>query len=357
MNTGKDSPNTPAENLTRLRRRLIVISSSLTCGVLVALLVLTWWTSTRAVRDSDIATLDDLVFNTRVSIDDFSGSNSVSEAIENVRQRLIQNMTEEPWYPAGHGVDSRIGRARFFARQPFTFMRMHDGSIRFLTPPLEGTDGLGDSVNKSDIEKLVEKAVDIRESSGPDLPAQTIEFGGRTWMWTTYVAALNPSDDAFDSEGNSLSVTFHASGDLQDYADDGMLAGRIYGFVDIEPSLIAAKDLATKLTGFGLVGCVLLILVCRWVVTRAFAPVEAAQERQREFIGQASHELKTPLASLTSNLDALVANGGKTVESQACWTDNMRADIDQMAGLACTLLELVNAKGPMSETETKPTEK
>lgn len=349
MTANKNSLNAPMENLVRLRRRLIVISSLLTCCVLVVLLAITWWTSTQSVRDSDIATLDDLLFNTRVNIDDFSGSNSVSEAIENVQQRLIQNLTEEPWYPAGHGVDSRIGRARFFARQPFTFMRMHDGSIRFLTPPLEGTDSLGDSVNKSDIEELVKQAVDIRESSGPNLPVQTIEFGGHTWMWTTYVAALNPSDDAFDSEGNSLSVTFYASGDLQDYTDDGLLAGRIYGFVDIEPSLIAARELAKQLAGFGLVGCSLLISVCRWVVTRAFAPVEAAHERQREFIGQASHELKTPLASLTSNLDALVANGGETVESQACWTDNMRADIDQMAGLACTLLELVDAKGSMDE--------
>ena len=347
MTANKNSLNAPMENLVRLRRRLIVISSLLTCCVLVVLLALTWWTSTQATRDSDVAALDDLLFNMRVNVDDFSGSNTVHEALEKMEQDLTQGLLDTPWYPSGYTADSALGRSRMFARQPFAFMRMQDGSIRFLTLTPSGEDILGESVDKSDIEALVAEVTKVRETSGPNLPAQTIKLGGRTWMWTTYVAALNPNDNAYDSEGNSLSVTFHASGDLQDYADDGMLAGRIYGFVDIEPSVIAAEELAKRLAGFGLVGCVLLILVCRWVVTRAFAPVEAAQERQCEFIGQASHELKTPLASLTSNLDALVANGGETVESQACWTDNMRADIDQMAGLACTLLELVDAKGPM----------
>ena len=347
MTANKNSLNAPMENLTCLRRRLIVISSLLTCCVLVALLAITWWTSTQASHDSDVATLDDLVFNTRVNIDDFSGSSTVREALEREEQERTQSLTDEPWHPSGYGVDSNVERQRMFARRPFTFMRMQDGSIRFLTRPPEVTGDPEGSIDKSDVEAAVTEAMSVRESSGPNLPVQTIELGNRTWMWTTYVAALNPSDDAFDSEGNGLPVTFYASGDLKDYADNGMLAGRIYGFVDIEPSVVAAEELAKQLTGFGLVGCVLLILVCRWVVTRAFAPVEAAQERQCEFIGQASHELKTPLASLTSNLDALVANGGETVESQACWTDNMRADIDQMAGLACTLLELVDAKGPM----------
>lgn len=353
MNGSKDSLSVPMENLARLRRRLIAISSLLTCGVLVVLLALMWWTSTQATHDSDVATLDDLVFNTRVNIDDFSGSSTVQEALEREEQERTQSLTDEQWHPSGHGVDSRIERTRMFARQPFIFMRMQDGSIRFLTSPPLGSDILGETVDKvdgGDIEALVEEVTGIRESSGPNLPAQTIKLGTRTWMWTTYVASLNPDDDAVDSEGNSAAVSFYASGDLQDYTDSGMLAGRIYGFVDIEPSVIAAEELAKRLAGFGLVGCSLLISVCRWVVTRAFAPVEAAHERQREFIGQASHELKTPLASLTSNLDALVANGGETVESQACWTDNMRADIDQMAGLACTLLELVDAKGPMKDS-------
>ena len=349
MNGSKDSPSVPTENLTSLRRRLIVISSLLTCCVLVVLLAITWWTSTRATHDSDVATLDDLVFNTRVGIDDFSGSRTVREALEREEQERTQSLPDEPWYPSGYGVDSRIERRRMFARRPFTFMHMQDGSVRFLTRPPEVSGDPEGSIDKNDVEAAVTEAMSVRESSGPNLPAQTIKLGSRTWMWTTYVAALNPSDDGFDSEGNSLPVTFYASGDLRDYADDGLLAGRIYGFVDIEPSVIAAEELAKQLAGFGFVGCALLIQVCRWVVTRAFAPVETAQERQREFIGQASHELKTPLASLTSNLDALLANGEETVESQTRWTDNMRADIDQMAGLACTLLELVDAKGPMDE--------
>lgn len=209
MNGSKDSLSVPMENLARLRRRLIAISSLLTCGVLVVLLALMWWTSTQATHDSDVATLDDLVFNTRVNIDDFSGSSTVQEALEREEQERTQSLTDEQWHPSGHGVDSRIERTRMFARQPFIFMRMQDGSIRFLTSPPLGSDILGETVDKvdgGDIEALVEEVTGIRESSGPNLPAQTIKLGTRTWMWTTYVASLNPDDDAVDSEGTWFNV-------------------------------------------------------------------------------------------------------------------------------------------------------
>lgn len=47
------------------------------------------------------------------------------------------------------------------------------------------------------------------------------------------------------------------------------------------------------------------------------------------------------MASLSSNLDALVANSAETVASQERWTKNMREDIDELADRTCKLLDLV----------------
>lgn len=95
------------------------------------------------------------------------------------------------------------------------------------------------------------------------------------------------------------------------------------------------------LTAVGVVGCAVLVLVCRKIIDRALVPVAESQARQREFLIKASHELKTPMASLSSNLDALVANSAETVASQERWTKNMREDIDELADRTCKLLDLV----------------
>ena len=56
-------------------------------------------------------------------------------------------------------------------------------------------------------------------------------------------------------------------------------------------------------------------------------------------MADASHELKTPLASTSATLDALTASPGRTVGEQACWTGCLRQDVDEMAGFERGLLD------------------
>ena len=56
-------------------------------------------------------------------------------------------------------------------------------------------------------------------------------------------------------------------------------------------------------------------------------------------MADASHELKTALASMSAILDALMASPGRTVGEQACWTGCLRQDVDEMAGLVRGLLD------------------
>ena len=119
---------------------------------------------------------------------------------------------------------------------------------------------------------------------------------------------------------------------------DGYLAGRMLGMLDVTPDVASLTSLAKMLAVLGALGCASLVLVCRRMVCRALKPAEDAAARQREFVVRASHELKTPLASLSATIDALEANAGETVGSQRRWLDNMRAEVDEMAARVCELL-------------------
>ena len=337
---------TRGADLSRLRVRLTVISSLLTCGTLIVMLVVAWLASAATAREADVDELGDLLFWTRLSYEDFTEASTVAEELDRLYDEISAEMLADP-YISDYGTDGDVtGHVGIFTRLPFRFVEMQDGSIRLLDRPASVSMPALDE-ERAAFETLVATVLKEREAGGTDLPIQTVEYGDRTWMWSTYTACMDPDPNTWRTSSGELPN--YQSGDLQEYLDDGLLAGRIYGFVDITPSLTWLRNFASTLTKAGIVGCALLVAACHWVVGRALVPAEEAQARQHEFIGQASHELKTPLASLTSNLDALVVNGDKTVASQAQWTDNMRADIDRMAGLACTLLDAVDAKGPIGK--------
>ena len=73
------------------------------------------------------------------------------------------------------------------------------------------------------------------------------------------------------------------------------------------------------------------ILLARWVVR----PTERAWSQQQQFVADASHELKTPLAVMMANNSILLSNGDQTVDSQRRWVESNQAEARQM-------LELVN---------------
>ena len=79
------------------------------------------------------------------------------------------------------------------------------------------------------------------------------------------------------------------------------------------------------------------VLLARW----ATAPVERAWRQQRQFLSDASHELKTPLTVILSNAELLEA--APLTDKPARWADNIHSEALQMKSLVEEMLTLARA--------------
>ena len=79
------------------------------------------------------------------------------------------------------------------------------------------------------------------------------------------------------------------------------------------------------------------ILLSRW----ATRPVEKAWKQQRQFLSDASHELKTPLTVILSNAELL--ESAPLEERPARWADNIHSEARQMRSLVEEMLTLARA--------------
>ncbi|MCF8017882.1 MAG: HAMP domain-containing histidine kinase [Vallitaleaceae bacterium] len=83
-----------------------------------------------------------------------------------------------------------------------------------------------------------------------------------------------------------------------------------------------------------------IFLISRFLTDRSIRPVKEAYEKQKQFVGDASHELKTPLAVINTNVDVLLANQASSIANHSKWLKNIQFETDRMDHLVHDLLFL-----------------
>lgn len=84
----------------------------------------------------------------------------------------------------------------------------------------------------------------------------------------------------------------------------------------------------------------------------ALRPVETAWKQQRQFVADASHELKTPLTVILSNTGIVLAHPSDTVSAQSKWLEYTQEEARQMKGLVEDLLFLAKSDAARQEFQT-----
>lgn len=114
-----------------------------------------------------------------------------------------------------------------------------------------------------------------------------------------------------------------------------------YADLSMENSTMAKLIRNLLIIGFSslLVFFFISILMARWAV----APVEKAWNQQRQFVADASHELKTPLTVILSNVDMLLSHQEQKEPQNRKWSENIKAESVRMKGLVDDLLCLAQS--------------
>lgn len=176
----------------------------------------------------------------------------------------------------------------------------------------------------------IESAVPLPESSYRRLAAiawnnrdvdRVIRSDGREWRYSVSPIRVR----IVGQDGEPLAVEQHNYSIL---------------FLDVTEMNQALARLLTTLVLVGIGTLVVISAASLHFANRAIRPIRDAWEKQKQFVADASHELKTPLSVIRANCDALAANPDDAIRNQMKWIEYIRGGADRMAKLVHELLIL-----------------
>ena len=210
----------------------------------------------------------------------------------------------------------------------------------------------------------------IREDGSGSAPGVSVEIGGdrlllpyftvNIWGGTAYItggtyANLEDTDALRDILSQCLEQN-QTEGTVEDYhlrylvEDNGLY--RKLAFVDMSMEQATLARVIRSYLVIALAALPVLLGIAaaasRWV-TR---PVERAWRQQRQFLSDASHELKTPLTVILSNAELL--EGAALPEKPARWSGNIRCEAEQMRTLVEQMLTLARADNGVRPAAMEP---
>lgn len=137
------------------------------------------------------------------------------------------------------------------------------------------------------------------------------------------------------------------SGILEDYSlrylRTTTAAGWRMAFSDISQERSTLRQMTINLLAMAALALVVLFFISHLLAHWATAPVERTLKQQRQFIADASHELKTPLTVVLSNVEMLQSYSQKLSEKDQRWLENIRCSSQQMQSLVEDMLILARS--------------
>lgn len=114
-------------------------------------------------------------------------------------------------------------------------------------------------------------------------------------------------------------------------------------FIDISRDNKNLENLFVVFIMTGAITLLFFFFIVLFLSNWALMPVEKTWNQQKQFIADASHELKTPLTVLLANMDILENNKSDTIQSQIKWIQASKQEAKQMKNLIEEMLFLAKS--------------
>ena len=158
------------------------------------------------------------------------------------------------------------------------------------------------------------------------------------------IAAVD-SSEAADYAEKAL-----ASGDDKGFVDEYRYSvsdngeGKKIMFLDCGRVLEAFRDFLRASVLMSLAGLLVVFAVMCYFAERIVRPVAESYEKQKRFITDAGHEIKTPLAIIKANLDLMdmQVDNVESVQGKSAETDELRDGLGEIGGQVNRLTDLTN---------------
>ena len=199
--------------------------------------------------------------------------------------------------------------------------------------------------------------------SGPHVPVAVYRIlKSGSYALAGSAASASIADDVLEKAISQLADAPDGSGELSDLglfyekhtSDTGI--ARV-AFADVS-SANGWQTLALTLAAVGVVALAIFFVISVFFSRWALRPVKRAWEQQRQFVADASHELKTPLTVILANTSILMSHPERTIASQSQWVESTQAEGERMQGLVADLLLLARLDAEETDiVKSKPKER
>ena len=251
--------------------------------------------------------------------------NSLSQQANAVLDMLVENGGQRPNYVFHNGINN---------------FRVNDRNRDTPPPELDGTPRPDDSSRPPWL-------LDGQNDPGRDRMRSTPDLMNAASLSNFYTITLDADGGVVSwlSDRTNLytdeEISQMAASVLQNGKTSGRVGAQFFRLLDKDASgcrLLIAVDSRLEVQNVenvlrvtvlvAIVEDALLSLAAVWLIHRLIKPVDDAMEKQKQFVWDASHEMKTPLAVISANAEALAAETGENkplayIQSEVRRTDHL----------------------------------
>lgn len=217
---------------------------------------------------------------------------------------------------------------------------------------------------ESKLSSVLKENVQAVQENLPDMPLASKEPNGIVYnhAFTVFVDGSGSTVSSTPNEFSTEELEYTKLLAIQNELDRGTLFslhlsylkvhvtdGTLISFVSREHLEERMEETIAQSLIAGLISLLIFLFISNIVANLAIAPVEEAWKQQKQFLADASHDLKTPLTVILANNNILATHKDETVGSQMKWIESTSEEAGRMTELVNKMLELAKEEAAKEE--------